>query len=162
MTEKRDHKPTGFNARRYFTDDEIAALKRAYTYCPETGKILNRSGRKVGYCRPDGYIEVKTAVGYISAHRLAWILYYGKNPTDTIDHINRCRSDNRICNLRVATMKEQCANSARRRKMRKTQYHGIKEVLGLGLYYTSLYHVGHDFTSIDAAVVFRLRHNLTI
>jgi hypothetical protein len=38
-----------------------------------------------------------------SAHRVAWALYYGSWPTSDLDHINRVRTDNRICNLRAST-----------------------------------------------------------
>ena len=36
-------------------------------------------------------------------HRLIWIWHYGNDP-DTIDHINRTRTDNRIENLRDVSM----------------------------------------------------------
>jgi HNH endonuclease/AP2 domain len=37
-------------------------------------------------------------------HRIAWLYVYGKFPhkNQQIDHINRIKSDNRICNLRIA------------------------------------------------------------
>ena len=36
------------------------------------------------------------------AHRCVWALKYGYWPKSMIDHINRDKSDNRICNLRPA------------------------------------------------------------
>ena len=35
-------------------------------------------------------------------HRVAWFLHYGTQPPPLIDHDNRIRNDNRICNLRDA------------------------------------------------------------
>lgn len=37
------------------------------------------------------------------SHRLAWLLHYGSHAESQIDHINRDKSDNRICNLRSAS-----------------------------------------------------------
>ena len=37
------------------------------------------------------------------AHRLVWLYVYGKWPEYTIDHVNREKSDNRLCNLRGRT-----------------------------------------------------------
>lgn len=34
------------------------------------------------------------------AHRVAWLLLFGKWPDGDIDHLNGCQSDNRACNLR--------------------------------------------------------------
>lgn len=45
------------------------------------------------------------------AHRLAWFYVHGKWPKLYIDHINRNKSDNRICNLREATAAQNAQNS---------------------------------------------------
>ena len=44
------------------------------------------------------------------AHRLAWLYHHGVFPLSIIDHINRDKSDNRICNLREATAEENQKN----------------------------------------------------
>jgi len=47
---------------------------------------------------------------YLAA-RLAWFYTHGVWPVGEMDHINRNRDDNRLCNLRVVTRKENCKNS---------------------------------------------------
>jgi len=47
-----------------------------------------------------GYIIIKINRKDYQAHRLAWLYEYGNFPKQTIDHINRIKTDNRICNLR--------------------------------------------------------------
>jgi hypothetical protein len=49
----------------------------------------------------------------ILAHRLAWMLYYGREAPGMIDHRNGDRQDNRIENLRIATHSQNGANARR-------------------------------------------------
>ena len=80
-------------------------------YDPETGvlswkKKPNRNVRlsdPVGSMMPRGYIQVSFLGTRYLAHRIAWLLYYGKWPENLIDHINGNRADNRIANLRDVT-----------------------------------------------------------
>ena len=67
-------------------------------------------GRKAGCLHGQGYIVLSVRKRQYQAHRLAWLHYYGEWPSDQIDHINCCRSDNRIENLRVATNVQNNAN----------------------------------------------------
>lgn len=63
----------------------------------------------------DGYKQVRTSKSRgDKVHRLVATAFID-NPEGkpTVDHINRIRSDNRVDNLRWATMKEQSDNSAR-------------------------------------------------
>jgi hypothetical protein len=57
------------------------------------------------------------------AHRLAWLYTYGYWPT-VIDHINGDTKDNRLCNLREATISQNSHNS----KKPKNNTSGIKGV----------------------------------
>jgi hypothetical protein len=48
------------------------------------------------------------------AHRVAWKLSTGGDPSDELDHINGDRTDNRRCNLRVVSRLENQKNTALR------------------------------------------------
>lgn len=60
---------------------------------------------------PENYLQVQINGRNYGAHRLAWLYMYGEWPDGVIDHINRCRNDNRIVNLREASRKGNSANS---------------------------------------------------
>ena len=94
-------------------------LSNLLTYDPETGVIswkVNRGRVKAGdaagyHHKGDNYIYVKIRPNRYPAHRLAWFLHYGRWPENVIDHINGNGSDNRLCNLREATISENMFNS---------------------------------------------------
>ena len=94
----------------------ISILHEKLSYDFSTGEIRwknttqwTKSGEKAG-CNSRGYIVISVNKKMIFAHRIAWAMYYGEWPTLEIDHINNIRSDNRICNLRIATHNENCLN----------------------------------------------------
>lgn len=97
-------------------------------YCPDTGIFTREDGRAVT-TNIHGYIKLYN----IPAHRLAWYIYYKEVPSKAIDHINRVRNDNRINNLRLATIQENGRNSSKPttgRKGRKftSQYKGVRNI----------------------------------
>lgn len=58
-------------------------------------------------------------------HRLIWKLVTGDDPGQMeVDHINRNRSDNRWCNLRLVSH-SQNQNNAKKRSVSKQPYKGI-------------------------------------
>jgi hypothetical protein len=94
-------------------------LKKHLNYNPETGVFtwLNVSkyskvnvGDEAGCKDSNGYIYITILSRKYSSHRLAWLYVYGDLPVNQIDHLNRIRSDNRICNLRDVTHNENHKN----------------------------------------------------
>ena len=99
-----------------------------FLYDPVTGRLHHKANRrrvKAGsYAdstrRADGYRQVALRLDgkqyQLKAHRVAWILAHGAIPHGKqIDHINGIRDDNRLCNLRLVTQRE---NDQNRRKAR--------------------------------------------
>ena len=99
-------------------------------YNPETGSITwkNRekwlNGKEAGYASEEGYIRIMCRGVTMRAHRIAWYLYNGEEPLEQIDHINGCTSDNRICNLRLASRDQNSWN----KKLQKNNSSGIKGI----------------------------------
>ena len=87
-------------------------------YYPETGKLFwrKRNNNEAFTCLsssgyPRGMILDK---GYY-AHRIIWFWVYGEWPKEEIDHINHIRTDNRLCNLREVSRKENHKNLSKRK-----------------------------------------------
>ncbi|HBA3690165.1 TPA: HNH endonuclease [Escherichia coli] len=103
-------------------------LLSLFLYDPVTGRLQHKANRrrvKAGtYAdstrRADGYRQVALRLDgkqcHLKAHRVAWIIAHGAIPHGKqIDHINGIRDDNRLCNLRLVTQRE---NDQNRRKAR--------------------------------------------
>jgi hypothetical protein len=98
-------------------------LKERLHYEPETGVftwlIGQRQGQVVGFNANDGYMQISPVVQrgekpkFYVLHRMAWFCVNGFWPPEEIDHINGDRSDNRICNLRLASKFQDKINSIR-------------------------------------------------
>jgi hypothetical protein len=77
------------------------------------------AGKPAGRKDSRGYISIHMRYHgdrvQFQAHRVVWMLHHGRWPAQAIDHINRTRDDNRIENLREATLAENNKNSASRR-----------------------------------------------
>ena len=93
----------------------IEHIRKCLFYNSET-EIITRTDRKNsnGSFDKDGYLIIKIKGKQFKAHRLAWFLYYGYFPNNEIDHINRIRTDNRICNLREVSRQENIKNTTKK------------------------------------------------
>lgn len=116
-------------ATRSVTQDQ---LKELLHYDPETGVFTNKvtrnprakQGAIAGSLNTLGYVVIQISMQKIHAHRLAWLYVYGCWPKNQIDHINRIRNDNRLCNLRDVTSSENIHNTSDNRK-NTSGYRGV-------------------------------------
>lgn len=100
-------------------------------------------------------------VRWVSMHRLVWAWEYGEgNVPRYIDHINGDRMDNRLCNLRAATLSLNAHNTVRRK--RKSLPNGVyrnrgSEVSPYGAcigYGNKTVHLGVFATAGEASAVY--------
>ena len=60
----------------------------------------SKAGTVCGTKTKRGYLVTGFDGSQYYVHRIAWLLHYGEWPRDSVDHINRDKTDNRIVNLR--------------------------------------------------------------
>jgi len=93
-------------------------VKKLFHYDAESGMLIWRfgNGRNV---KPWQEVKAKNGNGYYTAkihgksylaHRLAWLYVHGSFPNKYIDHKNRIRNDNRLCNLRDVNTTDNAQN----------------------------------------------------
>lgn len=108
-------------------------LNSLFNYNPETGLLTwkiarsNRilKGSVVGSDTGNGYFKVSIDKKYYKVHRIVWQMLYGNLPDNyVIDHINGDGQDNRLCNLRLATLQENQRNSVKS-KPSTSKYKGV-------------------------------------
>ncbi len=85
-------------------------LLKKFRYEPVTGQLIRiensgtaKAGDVAGTQHSSGYIQVSVKSRSFKAHRLIWMMIYGKWPDCKTDHINGVRNDNRLDNLREAS-----------------------------------------------------------
>lgn len=117
-------------------DPTQSDIRQRLHYDPETGVFTRiavgskRQARRVGehpgtLNKANGYVQFHACGGLQYAHRLAWIYMHGAIPEGAkIDHANRCRHDNRLSNLRLASH----ADNIRNCKVRTDNTSGVKGV----------------------------------
>ncbi len=101
-------------------------------YDPETGIFTWKArparciwvGDVAGCLEKNGYRRIDLFGKHYLAHRLAWLLSKGEWPNGDIDHEDRNKDNNRIGNLRPATVSQNAAN----RKRSATNTSGFKGV----------------------------------
>jgi hypothetical protein len=103
-------------------------VRRLLDYDPTTGILTWRerqnlkpkarswnarnAGKPITVIDNKGYICVQIYKKKYRAHRIAWLHFYGAWPELDLDHINGLKTDNRIANLREATVAQNGHNVA--------------------------------------------------
>jgi hypothetical protein len=125
--------------------------------------FLGRNANKIaGHKERSGYTAVRVDYKPYRAHRVIWEMHYGPIPEGMqIDHINMVRSDNRLCNLRLANNAQN--NSNRGLQSNNTSGHkGVAWDRSRGKWAAQIMvgqkniHLGR-YDSIDEAVAVRQR-----
>lgn len=74
------------------------------------GMVYPRVGTRTSH----GYILVHVAGLRVYAHQIAWAMHHGEWPPLPLDHVNGDKTDNKISNLRLATPRQNLANTPAR------------------------------------------------
>lgn len=107
-------------------------LKELFIYDRETGiftRIKTTSsmavkGYAAGSVNSCGYLRICVDGKEYFSHRLAWLYEFGEFPSGLVDHINGDRKDNRISNLRQASLSQNGFN----RGIQPTNTSGVKGI----------------------------------
>lgn len=113
-------------------EDVLEEARRTYSYCPGTGIIRRKLYRGIpskrhriaGYMNGSGYLQINVCGKRYMAHRVAWLMVHGRWPSDQLDHINHCKSDNRLANLREVD----CSTNLRNQPRKATNKSGVTGV----------------------------------
>lgn len=97
---------------KYFLRYDVVT-GRFYWRNPTTNSI--RPGDVAGRKDRNKYTSIMVCGVRYQAHRLVWLWFFGVFPDGQLDHRNGRRSDNRLCNLRVARPGENHQNIAPRK-----------------------------------------------
>ena len=99
------------------------ALKSVLHYDPATGVFRRRFAKAynakpwsvAGRITTNGYVQIVVDGKQYMAHRLAWLYIHGEWPRQQVDHINGCKTDNKIENLRDVSQSENLLNQKKSR-----------------------------------------------
>ena len=106
---------------------EYAANRQGDVFLIPSSKILpgrdhNDGYRQVNVCIPgDGYFRS------VLVHRFVYECYYGAIPKGmVVSHINENKKDNRLCNLKLITLRERCIKSNSFKNVRRIKVTNLR------------------------------------
>lgn len=134
-------------------------IEEAFFYDPQTGKLTWKerpanhfasnlaariwntkyAGTVAGRKSSEGYLAVALWGFEFYVHRIAIVLLTGEWPKLQVDHVNGDRTDNRSCNLRVATHKQNAHNS-KKYKSNTVGLKGVSKCPGCKTFRAQIYH----------------------
>lgn len=138
-------------------------IKELLDYNPETGlltwKVNRRGSAKAGdvikSVNGEGYVQLTIDSKQYLAHRVIWLWNYGYFPENQVDHINRIKVDNRLCNLREVSRScnnyNSCVSTRNRTGVKgvSVDKHGYQASIMIGGRQSHIKTV-HDFTEAVA------------
>lgn len=81
----------------------------------KTGRILRPCKNSSGYLQVSLLLDNKKAIS-IAIHRMVWLCFNGETGKLIVDHINNCKTDNRLCNLQIITTRDNIAKHFRQKE----------------------------------------------
>lgn len=118
---------------KFLSYDPASGVLR-WTKKPSKNKLIGEVAGKPQ--KPKGYVQVGFNGRIYLAHRIAWLIHFGEEPPDFIDHINMNPSDNRIENLRSATNSRNMQNA--RGKGSNTGLKGVHKAKSSGRFLANI------------------------
>ena len=82
-------------------------------------------GDVAGSIDEDGHRRIRIRRRGYFAHRLAWLYVHGEWPDGPLDHRNRRPDDNRLSNLRPASLSDNCHNRSGAQRNNRSGFWGV-------------------------------------
>lgn len=112
------------------------ALNELLEYNPDTGELRRRVPSRYATGRKENTSTLRAYQQFVingkphRAHRLIWLMVYGEIPKGmVIDHVNGNKTDNRLCNLRLASVQQNIQN-AKLSSHNRSGYKGVSKRRG--------------------------------
>jgi len=126
---------------------DIDLLREKFDLDADRGLLIRRqtyhgfkAGDVAGYLRPCGYRYIKLKGKPYAAHRIIYFMATGEDPgLLMVDHINGKPDDNRLCNLRLANIKQNGRHRANNLSNNKSGHRGVWQNKSTGRWHVNVY-----------------------